>query len=120
MGFIFKGDKLLLTFHKRKNIWLPVGGHVQEGETDAEALKREIKEETNLNVEINEKPFFILKEKNEITPHFICKYFSGEVKIKGDEITDFKWVSKEQLGDLNLIKEVRKLSLDAFSLSKKF
>ncbi len=38
------------------NKWLPVGGHIEQNETPDEALLREIKEETNLDVELLNKP----------------------------------------------------------------
>lgn len=116
MGFIFKGDELLLILHKRKDIWLPVGGHVEKGETDVQALKREIKEETNLEVEIDKKPFFILKEKSEITSHYICIYFGGEIKINKAEISDYKWFTKDKILNFDLIVEIKRLSLQAFRL----
>lgn len=37
-----------------KGCWHLVGGHVEENETLREALKRELKEETNLNVEVGD------------------------------------------------------------------
>ena len=40
VGFIFDKKKVLLIKHKRKNMWLPVGGHVEKDEEDIDALKR--------------------------------------------------------------------------------
>lgn len=115
VGFIFKDNKLLLIKHKRKNMWLPVGGHVEKGETNRQALFREIKEEVNLEVEIAEEPFFILKEaNNEVTAHFICLQKSPELAINPAEIIDYKFIEKQELAKLDLDDDVRKLSLDAF------
>lgn len=42
---------VLLIHHKRFSLWLPVGGEVEEGETPIEAAKREVWEETKLEIE---------------------------------------------------------------------
>jgi len=46
-----KGRTLLL-WHKRLNRWMPPGGHIDDNETPEEAVCRECKEETGLDVEI--------------------------------------------------------------------
>ncbi|MCX6709315.1 MAG: NUDIX domain-containing protein [Candidatus Woesearchaeota archaeon] len=47
-AYIFNQDKVLLIHHKKLNLWLPVGGHIDKDETPDEAILREIKEETPL------------------------------------------------------------------------
>lgn len=41
---------VLLHRHKRLNMWLQPGGHIEEGETPAEAAAREAQEETGLPI----------------------------------------------------------------------
>ena len=56
-GIYVKNRKILLLRRSVvpfKGYWHLVGGHVEENETLKEALKREFKEETNLNVEIGD------------------------------------------------------------------
>ena len=38
--------------HKKLDVWLYPGGHVEDTETPDEALVREVKEETGLDIEI--------------------------------------------------------------------
>ncbi|HLE05986.1 MAG TPA: NUDIX domain-containing protein, partial [Candidatus Nanoarchaeia archaeon] len=51
-GFIIDNNKILLIHHKKLDTWLPVGGHMELNETPDQTLLREIKEETNLDVEL--------------------------------------------------------------------
>lgn len=56
-AFVFHKNKTLFIYHKEKDRWMHPGGHLEEGEDFDETLKREIKEETNLEVEIlDDKP----------------------------------------------------------------
>lgn len=42
--------KVLLHKHKKLNIWIGVGGHVEKGENPEQTVIRETKEETNLEI----------------------------------------------------------------------
>ena len=49
-GYIYDKNKVLLIHHRKLDMWLPVGGHIQKNETPDDALLREIKEEVGLDV----------------------------------------------------------------------
>jgi len=51
-AIIIKESKVLLVYHKKLDIWLYPGGHVEENETPDETVIREVTEETGLVVEI--------------------------------------------------------------------
>ena len=51
-GYIYHNDKVLLVHHKKLDLWLPVGGHIDANETPDDALHREVKEETGMDIEI--------------------------------------------------------------------
>ena len=56
-GVYIKDGKILLlkrSVEPFKGCWHLVGGHVEENETLKEALKRELKEETNLDIEVGD------------------------------------------------------------------
>lgn len=42
---------VLLIFHRKLGVWLPPGGHMDAHETPAEAARREVREETGLEIE---------------------------------------------------------------------
>jgi len=106
-AFIWKEDKILVLGNPHGNLDFP-GGKIQESENDLiESLKREVKEETGLEIRVG-KPFFTWvlvlpsHHKNAGMKVFLigyqCEYISGEVKLS-DEHDKFNWVSKENYLD---------------------
>jgi len=120
-AMIEKDGKILL-IHKSENedinpktIDIP-GGRVEFGEDIEKALIREIKEETNLDVEIR-KPTniwsFLHKENFQLVGiTFLCKYVSGEINLSGEH-EHFIWVDKNEVNPEKfpswLVKEFKKL-----------
>lgn len=51
-ALIINNNKVLLVYHKKLDVWLYPGGHVEDDENPDEALFREVREETGLEVEI--------------------------------------------------------------------
>src|SRR3990167_297809 len=47
-GYLVRDGKTLLLKHKKLGMWLPPGGHLEEGETTDEGVLREGLEETGL------------------------------------------------------------------------
>lgn len=50
--YVVHDDATLLHDHKRLDLWLPPGGHIDRGELPHEAAVREVHEETGLDVEL--------------------------------------------------------------------
>lgn len=50
--YIVKDGKVLLLKHKKLDMWLQPGGHIEDGETPTETARREVLEETGHEVEI--------------------------------------------------------------------
>jgi len=118
-AFIFHKNKILLIKHKKLGKWLHPGGHVEVQEFFDEALKREIKEETNLDIEVIS-PFYPKKTnfksmnlpitiqiKDEEPKRTLLDYVAVakepiNIKIQESEIDDYMWVSIDELKGLNI------------------
>lgn len=92
-----KGDKYDFTAAK----WEQPGGKIKESETRFEALKREVKEETGLEIEESEEMVRIeLEDGNHINCYVMhSSSFSGEIELS-EEHEDFRWVRPEEFSEL--------------------
>lgn len=113
-GICFDNNKVLLVNHSLygsgNSFWSPPGGGVEFGEKAVEAVKREFKEETGLNVEVGEMLFmneFIQPPLHAIEIFFKILSFDGEL-LTG---IDPEFSSQNQI-----IKEVQFLSLEEIKL----
>lgn len=105
---IEKDGKILLALRNHepfKNCWCLPGGHIDYGETAIDAVKREVKEETGLQI----KPrFFGYYDEisKDIKWHAVVLIFvsgcSGEIKIQEKEVKDIGWFEKEETFKLPL------------------
>ena len=99
-----------------KGYWEFPGGKVEPGESLEEALRREIREELQVEINIEEKCTVLDYDypKFHLTMHcYFCSVLSGEIKLV--EATDARWLKKEELNtlkwlpaDISLIEELKK------------
>lgn len=97
---VIENEKVLL-IKQTKGHWGLPKGHVEEGETEHETAIREVKEETNYDVEIvNEKRFverYIIDNKiDKEVVYFIAKKTGGSPEKQEAEVTDIKWCSFDE------------------------
>ena len=117
-GILIENNKILLIEHLKKNkkYWLVPGGGVDWGESTAEALIREYKEETNLDITV-EKFLFLSetiapdKKKHVINLYFQIKIIKNSIyNMKlGDErnLTDLKFITKEEIENIKLYPNIK-------------
>ncbi len=101
--FIFNDEQKILLLKNNQGTWGILGGHLEKGEQIEGTVFREVKEETNIAVEIVgcigtrqllHHPSFVVL--------FACKYKSGEIKLQKEEIKDYKWVELSELKNFDL------------------
>src|SRR3989454_4310206 len=116
-----QGKILLAKSHKWFNRYTLPGGHIEVGETMVDAVKREVKEEVGLDVEvvnmllIQEAIFApeFYKKKHFIFIDFYCKSKDQQGKLDQDEIQDYIWVYPGAAYNLKLDSFTRK-TLDRY------
>lgn len=102
-----QGEIFLMKSHKWKGLYVIPGGHIELGERMEDSLRREIKEETNLDIrDIEFLSFqeFIKGETFWERKHFIffdfaCKSEGTDVKLN-DEAEEFVWVDPQKALDM--------------------
>jgi len=109
-----ENDEVLILDHfiRPGASWGLPGGFIEAGEAPSEGIRREIAEETSLELETLE----LLKIRT-VRKHIEMVFFargSGEVRLKTNEIRDFGWYSKDRL-PVGISAGQRKLVLEALS-----
>lgn len=136
-GIILRNKKILFIWHKKLKTWLFPGGHIEENELPDEAVKREIYEETGLDVQIIQTgylqistdiaetlnmPYIILKEvigkRAEEHYHidliYLCKVKDEEVRLNESEALKYAWFGKEDLDNIEMLDNVRQIANSVF------
>ena len=105
-AIIIKNDKFFIAQrNKNKHMglsWEFPGGKVEKGETFKIALKREIREELNIEINIKHKLGEEIYQDDKINVklhYFICSHISGEIYL--DEHEDSAWVKKNEFKNYN-------------------
>ena len=114
-----KRKLLLVRSEKWSNKWIMPGGHIELGETAEQALRREIKEETGLDIHSIEPVCvqeFIFgndfwKRKHFIFLDFACRTDGEEVKLNS-EGQEFVWINPEEALKLGDIEPYTKKALE--------
>jgi len=120
------GEVLMIRTHKWSNLWGIPGGKIKWGEPSMEALRREIKEETGLEVAdvrfvlvqdcIHSKEFY--RDAHFVLLNYTCRC-AGRPEVKlNDEAREFRWVTTAAALKMPLNTPTRIL-LDAVCIATK-
>jgi len=135
--FVVQNGKVLMTWNKKINNWIPIGGHIEPNELPCSSVIREAKEESGLDIELVS-PSDKSKTSNLAQPvhmhldhikedhkHINLMYFGivkgGKCFAIDDEGKELKWFSKEELEKENLLPNVKEWAIEALNqLGDKF
>jgi len=115
-GAVIKNKKALLLHRKDPNVWEFPSGRIEYGEHPSETAKREVKEETGLDVTV-EKLLAIGStirpdKEHEIVLCFLCKPKKGKVILGEKDHTEYKWLTLDE------IKKIKNLATSVQSILK--
>src|SRR5262249_16168964 len=113
------GRVLMVQTHKWSNLWGIPGGKIKWGESSVDALRREVKAETNLDISgidfvlvqscIHSKEFY--RDGHFVLVKYACDWGSeGEVKLN-EEAREFRWVNLRYALEMEINQPTRKLLL---------
>ena len=117
-GILIEDGRILLIEHTKndKKYWLVPGGGIDWGESASEALIREFKEETSLDIEV-EKFLFISetiapdKQKHVINLYFKIKKVENSSNIMklGEEkiLTDLRFIPEDEIKNIKLYPNIK-------------
>ena len=110
-GIVENSNNEILLVNTYYGGWVPPGGQVENGENLIDALKREIQEESGVNVTVG-KLFWVGSNTGTYEGHhgvktiptkvvfnFTCQYVDGELRAS-DENSESRWVKKDKVLDM--------------------
>lgn len=113
-GIVLHEDKILIAQRKPDdkygNFWEFPGGKCEEGESEEDCLRREMKEELGIEVEVAQKAgtYQMQYPDRVFEMHFFwCRWAGGEPRPL--ECQDFRWVTRAEIAAYNFLPADRDL-----------
>jgi ADP-ribose pyrophosphatase YjhB (NUDIX family) len=125
--FVVRGDCVLLLRHRKLQMWLPPGGHVEPNELPDDAAIREVAEEAGVEVElVGERGLPIARPRQLVRPagiqlesirpgheHIDLIYFARPIDLARSEAVGnveseaIGWLDRTRMCDVGVTDEVR-------------
>jgi len=110
-----KGEVLIVRSSKWADKHTVPGGHIELGELAEDAIRREVKEETGLDVDVVELllvqqaiyPKFYRKHEHFVFMDYLCRTRDLTVRLDGRELQDYTWVNPRDALELDLEEYTR-------------
>lgn len=111
------GHLLLVRTHKWSNLWGIPGGKIKRGETCEDALRREIKEETNLDIDriklvmvqdcIHSREFY--RDAHFVLLNYTCVASGRQAVALNEEAREFRWLAPDEMAGISINEPTKKL-----------
>jgi ADP-ribose pyrophosphatase YjhB (NUDIX family) len=122
---IIRDDRFLLVRRARPpHVYTLPGGVVEAGETLAEAIRREVAEETGLSIEAaglaGYREAISRDQDQRVSRHFIVLAFAarwqGGEPVLNDELSEAHWTTREQLATYRTTEGLHEIVATAFTV----
>ena len=104
-GIVVHDEKLLMVKRATppaQGLWTVPGGRVELGEYMVDAVRREVREETGLDVEVGELAgmFEVLGDPHYVIFDFLAAPTGATEVAAADDASEVRWVPLDEVGDL--------------------
>ena len=111
---VLNNKNQVLLIHHNKGHWDFPKGHVEEGETEIKTAIREVKEETGIDVEVNEKYRYTTKYSHKEgvikeVVFFLATNISNNKKAQLEEVSEVKWFDYDEAFKVITYDDTREL-----------
>ncbi len=130
--FVVQGGKTLLLRHKKLGAWFPPGGHIDADELPDDAARREVLEESGLEVQLitdrsrlgevgvlSQPECILLEDISDDHQHidliFFARVTGGSLAISESEADGYRWCTSADLTSEDIHEDIRQLGQRAIA-----
>ncbi|MDG4814247.1 NUDIX domain-containing protein [Micromonospora sp. WMMD956] len=126
-AIILRANQVLLVNHRRLGKWIYPGGHLENDEDPVDGLRREIREELGIEIDLLRQPliqhesvkvlpapFLMLafnaglppQTRRQVDMVYICRPVGGTPVIEPGELSEYAWVPVDEVATLDVPPEL--------------
>lgn len=130
--FVVQDGRTLLLRHRKLGLWLPPGGHIDPDELPDDAARREVREESGLEVELithrsrlgdvpvlSNPECILLEDISDDHQHIDLIYFArvtgGTLSVSETEADGHRWCTADDLEAADINEDIRRLGQQAIT-----